>query len=105
MLNEMNWQQKEAEKGRRLVLLRDSEIKVGAYYIYRGRSTVTPATYLARVEKITRWLVILEITIDQNTDFEEEAKMGRPQKYTWAIQRTDIGRTERLYRREEECSL
>ena len=100
MINETNWQQRENEKGT-LVCLRDTELKVGAYYIYRGRSSITPATYLARVEKITRWLVVLQVTIDQSTDFEEEAKLGVPSSYCTAIRRTDIGRTERLYRRYE----
>lgn len=99
-LNDENWQARETTERPALVQVRDNEVKVGAYYIYRGKSTLTNATYLARVEKITRWLFVLEITIDQSTDFGEEAKLGRPKKYTWAIQRTDLGHTERLYRRE-----
>ena len=98
MLNDTNWQQREDQKSP-LVCLRDSDLKIGAYYIYRGKTAITPATYLARVEKITRWLVVLQVTIDQSTDFEDEAKMGRPASYCTAIRRVDIGRTERLYRR------
>ena len=98
-LTDENWQIRETTERPAMTMVRDSEVKLGAYYLYRGRSTITNATYLAKVEKITRWLFVLEITIDQSTDFEEEAKLGKPQKYTWAIQRTDLGRTERLYRK------
>ncbi len=101
MLNEDNWQANEARiRGPKAALVRDSDLKVGKYYIYRGRSTITNATYIAKVEKITRWLVVLEVTIDPQTDLGEEAKMGAPSKYCTAIQRTDIGRTECLYKSE-----
>ena len=98
MLNDTNWQQRENQKSL-LVCLRDSELKIGAYYIYRGKTSITPATYLAKVEKITRYLVVIQVTIDQTTDIEQDTKLGRPSSYCTAIRRVDIGRTERLYRR------
>lgn len=100
MLNESNWIKREEGKHGTLMQVRDRDIKLGAHYLYRGRSAITPGlTYDAKVIKLTPWLVIVDLTAIQ-----EDGGLGDAIPYSFAILRIDIGRTERLYKRIEEAS-
>ena len=98
MLNESNWMKREEGKHGTWVQIKDRDIKLGAHYEYRGRSAITPGlTYDAKVIKITPWLIVLDLTAKK-----DDGSLGDPMPYSFAIQRIDIGRTERLYKRVEE---
>ena len=95
IVNEKNWGERE-DKRTKMTQVRASDIAVGERYLYRGANTITRnATYYADVKKITPWIVVLDITIDQRSAPIE--RYGIARTYSVAIQRKEIGRSERLY--------
>ena len=96
MLNEENWMARDDALGdSKMVQVRDSEVKLGGHYEYRGRSAITPyLTYEATVIKITRHMFILDLKAKKDID-----SLGEPIPYCFAIPRIELGKTERLYRR------
>ena len=96
-LNDENWQRREDQKTDGWVQVRDSEVKLGGRYQYRGRSAITPSLiYDAKVIKITRHLFILDVKARKNDE-----SLGEPIGYSIAIPRIDLGKSERLYKRVE----
>ena len=92
-INEFTWRQRE-DQDRTRIQVRDSEVRVGEYYTYRGTNTITKfADYKAYVNKITPYLIVMDIVLDSFGIY------GIPRSYCVAIRRSELGRTERLYRR------
>lgn len=96
IVNESNWGERE-DKRIKMPQVKNSEIRVGDRYLYRGANTITRnATYSADVKKITPFIVVMDITIDQTSAPIE--RYGIAKTYSVAIQRSEIGRSERLYK-------
>lgn len=73
-------------------------IRVGDCFDYKGRNTPTYcALYDAVVVGINERMLFLSITIDQ--DYIDRDKFGASRAFPWAINKTDIGKTEMLFKR------
>ena len=96
-INEFHWGLRE-DRSIKMEQVREKDIKVGKHYIYRGANTITRfADYNAVVKKITPFLIVMDICIDQSSTPME--RLGVARSYSIAIQRSELGRSERLYRR------
>ena len=85
--------------GRRAITPDDvPRIRVGDCFDYKGRNTPTYcALYDAVVVGINERMLFLSITIDQ--DYIDRDKFGASRAFPWAINKTDIGKTEMLFKR------
>ena len=94
IVNEFNWAERE-DKRTKMTPIKANEIEVGKRYIYRGANTITRnASYFADIKKVTQFIVVMDITIDQTSAPIE--RYGRARTYSIAIQKKEIGRSERL---------
>lgn len=85
--------------GRRAITSDDvSRIRVGDCFDYKGKNTPTYcALYDAVITGMTDKLLIMSITIDQ--DYIDRAKFGASRAFPWAINKSDVGKTEMLFKR------
>ena len=73
-------------------------IRVGDCFDYKGRNTPTYcALYDAVVVAITERLFILSIAIDP--DYLDRVRFGASRAFPWAINKSDVGKTEMLFKR------
>ena len=89
----------EPQKKRQRALTQDdvSRIRVGDRYDYRGRgSTTFGALYSAEVLDVHTHTITLWITIDQAS--APIGRYGAARGYRIALQKSEIGRSERLYK-------
>ena len=90
ILSDDLWQKREDELN--LIQVRLKEIQIGDHYIYRSANSITKgATYDAEIVKITQCLIVVDLLLA-----DDRSMM---QSYRTAIQISELGRTERLYRR------